>query len=292
MFSIITFATLAPNQQYLQSVQAVTGYNQFITNQSVPGGLPSDPAISQATSALTNSRQVSLTWFNQVYPACLNVPQNITSESAGITGLLQELTSLAGQLAADPDSTQLAQAVTRTAGQLAGEVTQLQTSCAGLGGTLSQYGSSLQQAAQGLLSSLSGLQTSMSNQHAQLCRDIAQLNSLQHATCPNQGDIDAAEQLIRNDQQTMVSTGNFAGQIDSCGQSAGGAVSGLNYLAGYWIQLGSLAGTSLQALQQISGQPASVIQLDLQTAGKAWQGLLDQLSAITTLAAAEPVLAS
>ena len=291
MFSMTAFAALAPNQQYLQSVQAITSYNQFITNQSAPGGLSNDPAIGQATSALTQSRQVSLNWFNQVYPACLNVPANITSESGGITGLLQELTSLAGQLAADPGNAQLAKAVTSTAGQLAGEVSQLQTSCAGLGNTLSQYATSLQQAAQGLLTCLGGLQSLISAQHAQLCQDIAQLNSLQHATCPNQGDITAAEHLVQNDQQTMISTGNFADQIDSCGQSAGGAVSGLNYLAGYWVQLAGLAGTSLQALQQLSGQPASVIQLDLQTAGKAWQGLLDQLSAITTLAAAEPVAA-
>lgn len=290
MFSITTFAALAPNQQYLQSVQAITGYSQFITNQSVPSGLPNDPAIGQATSALTQSRQVSLTWFNQVYPSCLNVPQNITSESGTITGLLQELTSLAGQLAADAGNTQLALAVTRTADQLTGEVGQLQTSCTGLGGTLGHYGSSLQQAAQGLLSSLSGLQLSLSSQHAQWCRDIAQLNSLQHATCPDQGAINAAQHLVSNDQQTMMSTDNFADQINSCGQSAGGAVSGLSYLASYWVQLGSLAGTSLQALRQISGQPAGVIQLDLQTAGSAWRGLLDQLSAITTLAAAEPTL--
>jgi hypothetical protein len=292
MFSITAFAALAPNQQYLQSVQAITGYNQFITNQSVPGSLPNDPAIVQATAALTQSRQVSLTWFNQVYPACLNVPQNITSESGAITGLLQELTSLAAQLAADPGNTQLAQAVTTTAGQLAGEVSALQISCTGLGGTLSQYGSSLQQAAQGLLTTFGGLQSLISSQHAQLCRDIAQLNSLQNATCPNQGDISAAQRLVVNDQQTLGSTSNFAQQIDSCGQSAGGAVSGLNYLAGYWVQLGGLAGTSLQALQQLSGQPASVIQLDLQTAGNAWQGLLDQLSAITTLAAAQPAAVS
>ena len=291
MFSITAFAALAPNQQYLQSVQAITSYNQFITNQSAPSGLSSDPAIGQATAALTQSRQVSLNWFNQVYPACLNVPANITSESGGITGLLQELTNLAGQLAADPSSTQLATAVTSTASQLAGEVTQLQTGCTGLGNTLSQYGSSLQQAAQGLLSSLGGLQSLLSAQHAQLYNDIAQVNSLQHATCPNQGDINAAEHVVQNDQQTILSTDDFAQQIYSCGQSAGGAVSGLSYLAGYWIQLGGLAGTALQALQQLSGQPGRVIQMDLQTAGNAWQGLLDQLSAITTLAAAEPVAA-
>jgi len=291
MFSITAFAALAPNQQYLQSVQAITGYNQFITGQSAPSGLPNDPAIVQATSALTQSRQVSLTWFNQVYPSCLNVPENITSESGGITALLQELTSVAGQFASDPGNSQLAQAVASTAGQLAGEVNTLQLSCAGLGSTLSQYATSLQQAAQGLLTCIGALQSLISTEHATLCSDIAKLNSLQHATCPNQGDINAAERLVQNDQQTINSTAGFAEQLNSCGQSAGGAVSGLNYLAAYWVQLASLANTSLQALRQISGQPASVIPLDLQTASKAWQGLLDQLCAITTLAAAEPLVA-
>lgn len=286
MFSITAFAAMAPNQQYLQSVQAITSYNQFITDQSVPGNLPNAPEISQAVSALTTSRQVSLTWFNQVYPSCLNLPQNITSESSAITANLQELTDLAGQLAADPGNAQLAQAVATTAGQLAGEVGQLQTSCADLANTLSQYANSLQQAAQGLMSSLGGLQSLLCAQNAQLCQDIARLNSLQHATCPNQGDINAAEGVVQNDQQALLSTENFAQQINNCGQSAGAAVSGLNYLAGYWMQLSSLAGQAQQALQQVSGQPASVIQIDLAAASNAWQGLLTQLSSITTLATA------
>jgi len=269
-------------------VQAITAYNQFITNQSVPGNLPNAPEISQAAAALTQSRQVSLTWFNQVYPSCLNLPQDITNSSAAITGGLQELTSLAGQLAADPGNPQLAQAVATTASQLAAEVGQLQTGCAGMASTLSQYANSLQQAAQGLMSCLGGLQSLLCAQNAQLCHDIAQLNSLQHATCPNQGDINAAEGVVQNDQQALTNTENFAQQINSCGQSAGDAVSGLNYLAGYWMQLSSLAGQAQQALQQISGQPATVVQLDLTAASNAWQGLLDQLSSITTLAAAEP----
>jgi hypothetical protein len=288
MFSITSFAAMAPNQQYLQSVQAITGYNQFITDQSVPGGLPGDPAIGQAATALTQSRQVSMTWFNQVYPSCLNLPQNITSESGGITSGLQELTSLASQLAGDPGNTQLAQAVTSTATHLAGTVNQLQTGCSGMGGTLGQYASSLQQAVQGLASSLAGLQSLTYAENAQLCNDIAQLNSLEHATCPNQSDIDAAQNVVSNDQQTLAATSNFAAQINGCGQSAGGAASGLSYLAGYWMQLSTLAGQAVQALQRVSGEPAVVIQLDLQTASNAWQGLLSQLSSITSLAAAEP----
>jgi hypothetical protein len=181
--------------------------------------------------------------------------------------------------------------VTSTAGQLAGQVSQLQTGCSGMGTTLNQYAGSLQQAAQGLMSALGGLQSLMINQHNQLCNDYAQLNSLQHATCPNQNDINAAQQAVNNDLQALGNTNTFTEQSNNCGQSAGGAVSGLSYLAGYWLQLGTLAGQALSALQQVSGQPATVIQLDLQTASNAWQGLLDQLSAITTLAAAEPVAA-
>ncbi|HEU5268525.1 MAG TPA: hypothetical protein VFU36_01285 [Jatrophihabitans sp.] len=286
MFSITSFVAMAPNQQYLQSVQAITGYNQFITDQSVPGGLPDAPAIGQATAALTQSRQVSLTWFNQVYPGCLNLPQQITTSSAAITGGLQELTDLAAQLAADPGNAQLAQAIASTANQLAGEVGQLQTSCSGMARALSDYANSLQQAAQNLMSSLGSLQSLLCQQHAQLCNDIARLNSLQHATCPNQGDINAAIGVVQNDQQALLSTDSFAVQIDNCGRSAGGAVSGLNYLAGYWMQLASLAGQAQQALQQVSGRPAVLIQLDLTAASNAWQGLLDQLSSITTLAAA------
>jgi hypothetical protein len=291
MFDITSFAAMAPNQQYLQSVQAITGYNQMITNQSEPAGLPNAAAISQAGTALTQARQVSMNWFNQVYPACLNLPQNITGESSGITTSLQELTTLAGQLAADPGNTPLAQAVTNTANQLTGQVTQLQTNCSGMGNTLNQYAGSLQQAAQGLMSSVGGLQSLMITQHNQWYNDVAQLNSLQHATCPNQSDINAAQTAVNNDQQALAVTDQFTGQINNCGQSAGSAVSGLSYLAGYWMQLGTLANQAVQALQQISGQPAAVIKLDLQTASNAWQGLLDQLSAITTLAAAEPVAA-
>jgi len=296
MFSMTAFAALAPDQQYLQSVQAITGYNQFITGQSAPGNLPASPAIDQSATALTNARTVSMNWFNQVYPACLDVPQTITGGSAAITGGLQELTSLASQLAADPGNQQLSQAVASTAGQLTGEVTALQSSCAGLGNTLSQYAGSLQSAVGGLQSSLGGLQGLLNQLNAQLCQDIARLNSLQHATCPNQGDINAAAGVVQNDQQALANTANFANQLNQCGQSAGAALSGLSYLAGTWNQLAALAENAVQALQSINGQPAVVIQLDLQQASQAWQGLLAQLSSISTLAAArsataEPVAA-
>jgi hypothetical protein len=286
MLTMTTFVALAPDQQYLQSVQAITGYNQFITGQSVPPNLPSAGEINQAISALTAARQVSLTWFNQVYPACLNLPQNITGESGAITSGLQELTNLASQLAGDPGNQQLSQAVANTAGQLAGEVSQLQSGCAGLGNTLSQYANSLQSAAGGLNASMGGLQSLLQGLNAQLCQDIGHLNSLEHATCPNQGDIDAAEGVVQQDQQSLQATAAFANQINGCGQSAGGALSGLSYLAGTWNQLAAQANTAYQALQSVNGQPAVVVQLDLQQASAAWQGLLDKLSSITTLAAA------
>ena len=286
MLTMAAFVALAPDQQYLQSVQAITGYNQFITGQSVPPNLPPADQINQAVSALTNARQVSMSWFNQVYPACLNLPQNITSESGAITAGLQELTNLASQLAADPGNQQLSQAVANTAGQLAGEVGRLQTSCAGLGNTLSQYAASLQSAAGGLNSSIGGLQSLLQALNAQLCQDVGHLNSLQHATCPNQGDINAAEGVVQQDQQALQTTEMFANQINSCGQSAGGALAGLSYLAGTWNQLATQAGAAYQALQSVIGQPAVVIQLDLQQASSAWQSLLSRLSSITTQAAA------
>ncbi|MDT7598760.1 MAG: hypothetical protein QOK26_837, partial [Pseudonocardiales bacterium] len=55
MLTMTTFVALAPDQQYLQSVQAITGYNQFITGQSVPANLPAAGEIDQAGSALTNA---------------------------------------------------------------------------------------------------------------------------------------------------------------------------------------------------------------------------------------------
>lgn len=289
MLTMATFVALAPDQQYLQSVQAITGYNQVITGQSPPPNLPPAGQIDQAVTALTTARQVSMSWFNQVYPACLNLPQNITSESGGITSGLQELTNLASQLAADPGNQQLSQAVATTAGQLAGEVGQLQSSCAGLGNTLSQYATSLQSAAAGLNASMGGLGSLLQQLNAQLCQDIGHLNSLEHATCPNQGDINAAEGVVQQDQQALQVTAVFANQINSCGQSAGGALAGLSYLAGTWNQLAAQAGAAYQALQSVSGEPAVVIQLDLQQASTAWQGLLGRLSTITTQAAAETV---
>ncbi len=289
MFTMATFVALAPDQQYLQSVQEITGYNQVITGQSVPPNLPPAGQISQAATALTTARQVSMTWFNQVYPACLNLPQNITSQSGSITAALQELTNLAGQLAADPGNQQLSQAVANTAGQLAGEVGTLQSGCAGLGTTLSQYAASLQSAAGGLNASMGGLQSLIQLLNAQLCQDIGHLNSLEHATCPNQGDINAAEGVVQQDQQSLQATAMFANQINSCGQSAGGALAGLSYLAGTWNQLAAQAGAAYQALQSVSGQPAVVVQLDLQQASAAWQSLLNRLSSITTQAAAQAV---
>lgn len=286
MLTMAAFVALAPDQQYLQSVQAITGYNQTITGQSTPPNLPPAGQINEAISALTTARQVSMSWFNQVYPACLNLPQNITSESGAITAGLQELTNLASQLAADPSNQQLSQSVATTAGQLAGEVGQLQTNCAGLGNTLSQYAASLQSAAGGLNSSIGDLQSLLQALNAQLCQDMGHLSSLEHATCPNQGDINAAEGVVQQDQQALQVTEMFTNQINSCGQSAGGALAGLSYLAGTWNQLAAQAGAAYQALQSVSGQPAVVIQLDLQQASAAWQSLLSRLSSITTQAAA------
>ncbi|MEO6703079.1 MAG: hypothetical protein ABI140_06915 [Jatrophihabitantaceae bacterium] len=286
MFSLAAFSAMPPDQRYFASVSEITNYNSTVASQSAPAGLPGgQPGITAGQQALAAAQSASLQWFNQVYPASLNVPQTIVSEAGSITSGLSELTSVASQYAADPGNSQLQTALTNAANSLAGQVQTLQSSCATLSTSLAGYSGALQSVAQQLGNAIGALQATMSSLQAQLNNDLGNLDSLEHATCPNSGDINAAQQVVQTDQGYLQATYQFLNQLNNFGQNANGALAGLSYLAGTWTQLASIAGSSLSALQQISNQPAVVVQLDLSQASQAWQSLVDRLSSITQLAA-------
>jgi uncharacterized protein YukE len=284
MYSLAAFTALAPDQRYLASVSEITNYSSTVASQSPPPGLPNQPGISQGIQALSAAKNASLQWFNQVYPACLNVPQTIVSQAGSITASLATLSTVAGQYASDPTNSQLATAITNEANTLCSQVQTLQTNCAALGSSLTGYAGAMQSVVQQLQSSIGSLQGTMCTLEAQLNQDLGNLDSLEHATCPSSSDIQAAENVVQTDQQYLMATNTFINQLNSFGQGANGALAGLSYLAGTWTQLAQIAETSVSALGQVANQPAAVIQLDLQNASQGWQSLVDRLSSITTQA--------
>jgi hypothetical protein len=275
-------ASVAPDQRYADSVTAITGYASTIAGLSPPAGLPSDPACTQATTALSQAQTTALKWFNSVYPSALEVPQAVVDQSAGITASLEALSTAAGQLAGDPSNTKLQTALAGSATALSGRVQPLQQQSATLASSLSGFLTDQQTADADLQTAGGGLQGLLSQLNAQVGNDIGQYDSLQNAPCPNQGDIQAAQQQIATDQHSFSVVGQFSEQLQQAGQGSSAARAGLQYLAGTWSQLADTGGTIVKQLAAVATDPATVVQLDLSAAQTGWSNLNDHIAAITT----------
>jgi len=277
-----TLASVAPDQRYADSVTAVTGYASTIASQSPPSGLPSDPACTQATTALTQAQTTALKWFNSVYPSALEVPQAVVDQAAGITTSLQALSTAAGQLADDPGNTKLQTALANSATALSGRVQPLQQQSATLASSLSGFLTDQQTADADLQTAGGALYGDLSQLGGQISNDIGQLDSLQNAACPNQSAISAAQQQLQTDRQSASAVSDFYQQLQNAGQGSSNALSGLQYLAGTWSMFADMGGTIVKQLTAVATDPAAGVPIDLSAAETGWSNLSDHIAAITT----------
>ena len=276
------FASVAPDQRYADSVTAVTGYASTIAGLSPPAGLPSDPACTQATTALTQAQTTALKWFNSVYPSALEVPQAVVDQAAVITTSLQALSTAAGQLAGDPGNTQLQTALANSATALSGRVQPLQQQSATLASSLSGFLTDQQTADADLQTAGGTLYGDLSQLGGQISNDIGQLDSLQNAACPNQSAINAAQQQLQTDRQSASAVSDFYQQLQNAGQGSSNALSGLQYLAGTWSMFADMGGTIVKQLTAVATDPAAGVPIDLSAAETGWSNLSDHIAAITT----------
>ena len=125
---------------------------------------------------------------------------------------------------------------------------------------------------QNLGNAVNALYDDMGNLQEQLSQLNGEL-ALQYGTFDTSG----AEQTQADIQSTndqLQQTQNLYSFCAQAGSGASSALQGLDYLAGYWGSVSTQAGQVVPILQQVSNDPASVVQLDLQAASQAWAQLL------------------
>lgn len=259
-------------EMYAQSVNDIQTAVSTLESQTVPSYAEADDAYKQAASAFTQMKTDAMQWVNQVHPADMTMPTVVVSAGSTITSALASLTTAAAQLAGDLSNQALQQTIADQATALATDVSTLQGKISTLVTALDGFSRTLAADQQNLGNAVNALYDDMGNLQEQLSQLNGEL-ALQYGTFDTSG----AEQTQADIQSTndqLQQTQNLYSFCAQAGSGASSALQGLDYLAGYWGSVSTQAGQVVPILQQVSNDPASVVQLDLQAASQAWAQLL------------------
>jgi hypothetical protein len=264
-----------PNAAFAQSIAEVQNYSQAMAGLSMTGDANADPVLQQA-------KVDAAQWYNAIYPTYLDMPTTITNQSASIDSGLTVLVQLASQMADDPSNAAVRQAVNTEAASLSTTVSSLQTQTQALYSAISTFVTNLQSDTAALGTAVNALNEQENALQQQLSQLYGQLHSLQSATCPSQSDINSCQGAI-NTVTAQLQQANSAEQaVSGAGQAAVSAVSGLQYLGGYWSAVTSDAGNCVAALTRMQTDPASIVEIDLTNTQQLWNALKQELSSFST----------
>jgi hypothetical protein len=264
-----------PNAAFAQSIVEVQNYSQAMAGLSMTGDATADPVLQQA-------KVDAAQWYDAIYPTYLDMPTTITNQSASIDSGLTVLVQLASQMEDDPSNAEVRQAVNTEASSLSTTVSSLQSQTQALYSAITTFVSNLQSDVGALGSAVNELNAQGNDLEQQLSQLYGQLHSLQSATCPNQGDINSCQNAI-NSVTAQVQQATAAEQaVSGACQAAVSAVSGLQYLGGYWSAVTADAGNCVAALTKMQSDPTSIVEVDLTNTQQLWNVLKQELSSFST----------
>ena len=266
--------TNTPNAAFLQSIQSVQTYCNYMTNVSLTG----DTSLNNIlTSSKTNSSQ----WYNTIYPEYLNMPSTIASQGSTIDSGFNLLIQLAGQMQASPSS-QVRQSINDAAFNLQKTVNNIQQQTQALATALNTFYNNLNGDIQNLNGSLNYIIGNINQLNAKLANLYGQLQHLKDATCPSSSEINACNQLIQQVQQQINVTNGDLNTFSVASQDAGNAITGLVFLAGYWNTVCADAQNCVNALTKLQTDADNILQLDLKANQQQWNALKQKYQGITT----------
>lgn len=257
------------DQSFVQSTTAIENYCSWIADQS-------DTGNSSLDAILTKCKTDAIAWYNSIYPTYLNMPTTIASSGQTIDSDLSTLISLSQQLQSN-NTPQIRQAIAQYAQDLEQTIQGLATQTAALAQSLTVFSQNIMSDSQSYNSGMGIINQQLSSLNVQLSGLYGQLHSLQSATCPNQGDINACQQQIDSVTSTMNQYEGF-GQLFNTGlQESSEAAYAASYLAQFWVSFTSDAQNVTASLQNIQNAPASIVQIELEQVQQRWNNLKSQL---------------
>lgn len=258
----------------VQSVTEIQAYSQTMANASV---FASSPASATLAAAKTDA----VAWYNDVYPAYLDLPATLLQLSPTVTGGLTALSSLATQYASTP-SPQVRQGIDQEAAALATTVTQMRQQEGALTASLQTSGSNLADDTPKLHNAAQASGSYANGVQAQLGAAYGQLQSLEGAACPDNNATQACEMTTATLQQQLETATDDYSTVSGAASSASNAHTGVAYLVGYWSAVGSDASACVSALQRMQADPDAAVRTDLQATQQAWTGIQQQFRALST----------
>jgi len=279
------FVASGQNNAYSQSVSAICSFANWIASQTLPPD-PGLPSYATITAPFNKAKADALQWFNQVYPACIQIAQQIEDNGTTVSPQVSLLITLAGQLQSQPSNQQLLSQIVQGAGALNASVTQLGTAITKIVSPLQASAGTVNNDGNGMAGQLNVLVQLATQLNQDLGQLYGQLHSLQSATCPSQGDINACNAQIQQTNAQYSTANALEAVLGQAVQSAQGAVQGLSYLAQYWATVAQSAAAVTSALTAVTSAPAALLKIDLTTAQQGWNQLLASAQAATSQTAA------
>jgi hypothetical protein len=249
------------SSSFVQAVGTIESYCTWIASQSVSDGT--------LNATLQQVKVDASTWYSTIYPNYLNMPLNITTIGTTIDGDLNMLITLAQQLgstSSQPIEQQIAQYSTSLSNTLLG----LQTQINALVTLLTNFQNNLNKDAQILNTNAVSIQNTLISLGQQMANLYGKLHSLQNATCPSKGDINACQNLIQS-TQTQINTNNQALQVFSQAlNSIQGAINGAGYLSNFWMGFSADIQACNAVLANIVKESGTILVSDLQANKVNW----------------------
>lgn len=257
------------NETFVQTTTAIENYCSWIADQS-------DTGNSSLDAILNKCKSDAIVWYNSIYPTYLNMPATIASSGQTIDGDLSTLMSLAQQLQSN-NTPQIQQAIAQYAANLEQTIQGLETQCVSLAQSLAVFSGNIASDSQAYNSGLNDINQQLSALNSQLSGLYGQLHSLQNATCPNSGDINACQQQINSVINEINQYTGFQQTFASGYQQSNEAAGASMYLSQFWNSFAADTNNVIASLQNIQNEPAAILQIELQQVQQRWNNLKSQL---------------
>lgn len=262
LFTSVLLGSDSQVQVFVSSLNNIKSYAAWVVAVQ-------DTTDSTLDSILTTAKTDATTWYNTIAPQYLNMPSTVVSKGQTIDNDLQTLISLSNQLKS-ADSPALREAIKSMAGNLNDTLQAIQTDTLQLATQLTSFGTKTDIDRSRFSDGGAYIQQKLSALSSQLAQQQGQLNSLQHAACPDSSKIQAVEANISSTKSSINQYTNFMGLFNKGINLSNDAYLSSIYLAHYWQGLSDELNNSISQLGNVMQSPAVVIKLQLQVNQQNW----------------------
>lgn len=262
VFTSVLLGSDSQVQVFVSSLNNIKSYSAWVVALQ-------DTTNSTLDSILETAKADATTWYNTIAPQYLNMPSTVVSKGQTIDDDLQTLISLSNQLKST-DSTALREAIKSMAGNLNDTLQSIQTDTLQLATQLTNFGTKTDIDGSKFSDGQTYIQQKLSALSSQLAQQQGQLNSLQHAACPDSSKIQAVEANINSTKSSINQYTNYLSLFNKGINLSNDAYLSSIYLAHYWQGLSDELNNSISQLGNVMQSPAVVIKLQLQVNQQNW----------------------